>query len=66
MRLFSEKQCLTFLKFTFLNAGSRCNVLYHLLKRIGKEPNADLLPFMKGVSHQRTEEEIKFVVYHLG
>ena len=24
MRLFSEKQCLTFLKSTFLNAGSRC------------------------------------------
>ena len=26
MRLFSEKQCLTFLKSTFLNAGSRCIV----------------------------------------
>ena len=43
----------------------RTNVLYHLLKKIGKEPNADLLPFMKGVSHQRTEEEIKFVFDHL-
>ena len=30
----------------------RTNVLYHLLKKIGKEPNADLFPFMKGVSHQ--------------
>ena len=46
----------------------RCkiNVLYHLLKKIGKEPNAGLFPFMKGASHQRTEEEIKFVFDHLG
>ena len=26
----------------------RVNVLYHLLKKIGKEPSADLFPFMKG------------------
>ena len=44
----------------------RSNVLYHLLKKIGKEPNADLFPFMKGNSHQQTEEEIKFVFEHLG
>ena len=46
----------------------RCitNVLYHILKKIGKEPNADLFPFMKGPSHQQTEEEIKFVFEHLG
>ena len=44
----------------------RTNVLYHLLKKIGKELNADLFPFMKGNSHQRTEEEIKFVFNHLG
>ena len=46
----------------------RCktNVLYHLLKKIGKEPNADLFLFMKGNSHQQTEEEIKFIVEHLG
>ena len=44
----------------------RVNVLYHLLAKIGKEPNADLFPFMKGGSHQRTEEEIKFVFEHLG
>ena len=46
----------------------RCktNVLYHLLKKIGKEPNADLFPFMKGNSHQRTGEEIKFIFEHLG
>ena len=44
----------------------RTNVLYHLLKKIGKEPNADLFQFMKGASHQRTEEEIKFIFEHLG
>ena len=44
----------------------RINVLFHLLKKIGKEPNADLFPFMKGVSHQRTEDEIKFAFDHLG
>ena len=56
----------------------RTNVLYCLLKKIGKERNADLFPFMKGNSygpcrpgvaqrpHQRTEEEIKFVFEHLG
>ena len=32
----------------------RCwvNVLYHLLAKIGKEPNADLFQFMKEASHQ--------------
>ena len=30
----------------------RTNVLYHLLAKIGKEPNADLFQFMKGPSHQ--------------
>ena len=44
----------------------RTNVLYHILKKIGKEPNGDLFPFMKGPSDQRTEEEIKFVFDHLG
>ena len=44
----------------------RTNVLYHLLKNIGKEPNADLFQFMKGHSHQRTEEEIEFVFESLG
>ena len=42
------------------------NYLYHILKTIGKEPNTDLFPFMKGSSHQRTEEKIKFVFDHLG
>ena len=44
----------------------RTNVLYHLLAKIGKEQNTDLFPFMKGASHQQTEEEIKFVFEHLG
>ena len=44
----------------------RTNVLYHILKKIGKEPNTDLFPFMKGPSRQKTEEEIKFVFEHLG
>ena len=44
----------------------RVNVLYHLLAKIGKEPNADLFQFMKGPSNQRTEVEIEFVFEHLG
>ena len=30
----------------------RTNVLYHLLAKIGKEPNANLFQFMKGPGHQ--------------
>ena len=30
----------------------RTDVLYHLLKKIGKEPNADMFQFMKGNSYQ--------------
>ena len=46
----------------------RCktNVLYHLLDKIGKQPNADLFQFMKGPRHQRTEEEIELVFKNLG
>ena len=44
----------------------RTNVLYHVLKKIGKEPNADLFQFMKGPSHQQPEEEIKFAFDHPG
>ena len=44
----------------------RVNVLYHLLAKIGKEANADLFQFMKGPSHQRTEEEIELVFKNLG
>ena len=44
----------------------RANVLYHLLRKIGKEPKANSFTFMKGSGHKRTEEEIKFVFEHLG
>ena len=44
----------------------RTNVLYHLQDKIGKEPNADLFQFMKGASHQRTEEEVKLAFKNLG
>ena len=44
----------------------RTNVLYHLLDKIGKEPNADHFHFIKWQAHQRTEEEIEFVFDHLG
>ena len=44
----------------------RVDVLYHLFDKIGKEPNVDLFQFMKGPSHQQTEEEIKFISDHLG
>ena len=44
----------------------RTNVLYYLLKKIKKKPNADLFQFMKEPAHQRTEEEIKFVFDSLG
>ena len=30
----------------------RTNVLYHILKKIGRKPNADHFQFMKGPSHQ--------------
>ena len=72
---FKEEDFIIHLYHTFVAASikllgktvrCRTNVLYHLLKKTGKEPNADLFPFMKGNSHQRTEEEIKFVFEHLG
>ena len=44
----------------------RTNVLYHLLDKIGKELNADLFQYMKGPSHQCTEEEIELVFKNLG
>ena len=44
----------------------RTNVLYHLLNKIGKAPDADHFQFMKGPAHQRTEEEIEFIFDHLG
>ena len=54
------------LKLLGCTVRCRVNVLYHLLAKIGKEPNADLFQFMKGPSHQRTEEEIELVFKNLG
>ena len=71
---YDDETIITHLYDTFCNESikllgktvrCRVNVLYHLLAKIGKEPNADLFQFMKGDSHQRTEEEIKFVFEHL-
>ena len=33
-------------------AKCRANILYHLLKKIGKAPNDDLFQFMKEANHQ--------------
>ena len=63
---FYDTFCNESIKLLGCRVRYRVNVLYHLLAKIGKEPNADLFQFMKGDSHQRTEEEIKFVFEHLG
>ena len=56
-----DERTITHLYDTFCNESikllgktvrCRVNVLYHLLKKIGKEPNADLFQFMKEASHQ--------------
>ena len=58
---YDDERIITHLYDTFCNesikllgktVGCRTNVLYHLLKKIGKEPNADLFPLMKEASHQ--------------
>ena len=72
---YDDERIITHLYDTFYNESikllgrivrCRVNVLYHLLAKIGKEPNVDLFQFIKEASHQRTEEEIKFVFEHLG
>ena len=72
---YDDERIITHIYVTFCNESikllgktvrCRVNVLYHLLAKIGKEPNADLFQLMKGASHQRTEEELKFVFEHLG
>ena len=72
---YDDERSITHLYDTFCNESikllgktvrCRVNVLYHLLAKIGKEPNEDLFQFMKGASHQRTEEDVKFVFEHLG
>ena len=54
------------IKLLGITVRCRVNVSYHLLAKIGKEPNADLFQFTKEASHQRTKEEIKFVFENLG
>ena len=44
----------------------KTNVLYHILRKIGKSLNASSFQFMKEQAHQRTEEEIEFVSDHSG
>ena len=72
---FNERDLIIHVYNTFISASRkvfgklvryRVNIFYHLLRKIGKEPNADMFPLMKGDSHQRIEEEIKFVFDHLG
>ena len=63
---FFDTFCNESIKLLGCTVRCRVNVLYHLLKKIGKEPRADLFQFMKEASHQRTEEEIKFVFENLG
>ena len=58
---YDDERIITHLYDTFCNESikllgkmvrCRVNVLYHLLDKIGKEPNANLFQFMKGASHQ--------------
>ena len=58
---YDDERIITHLYDTFCNESIkllgktvryRVNVLYHLLAKIGKEPNVDLFPFMEGASHQ--------------
>ena len=49
---FYDTFCNESIKLLGIMVRCRTNVLYHLLKKIGKEPNADLFQFMKGPSHQ--------------
>ena len=58
---YDDERIITHLYDTFCNESikllgkmvrCRVNKLYHLLAKIGKEPNADMFPFMKEASHQ--------------
>ena len=72
---FNERNLIIHFYYTFVRASEkllgkpvryRVNVLYHLLRKIGKKPKANSFTVMKGSGHKRTEEEIKFVSEHLG
>ena len=45
---FNDTFCNESIKLLGKMVRCRTNVLYHLLDKIGKEPNADLFQFMKG------------------
>ena len=63
---FYDTFCNESMKLLGKTVRCRTNVLYHLLAKIGKESNVDLFQFMNWDSHQRTEEEIKFIFECLG
>ena len=63
---FYDTFCNESIKLLGCTVRCRTNIFYHLLDKIGKEPNADLFQFMKGPSHQQTEEEIELVLKNLG
>ena len=72
---FNERNLIIHFYDTFVRASEellgkpvryRVNVLYHLLRKTGKEAKANSFTLMKGSGHKRTEEEIKFVFEHLG
>ena len=42
--------CNESIKLLRCTVRNRVNVLYHLLAKIGKEPNSDLFQFMKGIA----------------
>ena len=71
---FAERYLIIHFYYTFVRASEkllgrpvryRVNVLYHLLRKIGKELKANSFTFMKGSGHKRTEEEMKSVFEHL-
>ena len=49
---FYDTFCNESIKLLGCTVRCRVNVLYHLLAKIGKEPNADLFQFMKEAIHQ--------------
>ena len=67
---YDDERIITHLYDTFCNESIkllgktvrfRVNVLYHLLAKIGKEPDSDLFPFMKGTSHQLRKKSSSYL-----
>ena len=42
------------------------NVLFHLMRLIGKNPDPDNFPLNSGINNENTEQEIKTVFEKLG